>query len=605
MTSPRLVVEAGGLRMCGIFGYVGQETDTGSMVLRALKRLEYRGYDSWGVAVGVNGHLAIEKHVGKIGDAELDLPDSAIGFGHTRWATHGGVTEANAHPLRDDAGRLAVIHNGIIENFRTLKEGLVERGTTFRSETDTEVVVHLVAERLGTGATPEAVRQAVADVFLDLRGLNAVIVMDRGTGTLTAVKRISPLVLGRGAAGVFVASDVLAFAGHATDICYLDDLQVAQLSADGVTLTDARTGATLTPLWQPLPLQHGAAELGNYPHFLMKEIDEQPRVIEMIARDQADGVQELARRIRESYGTFLVGCGTASYAALTGSYLFSRIARRHVNFVVGSEFKYQEHFLTDRSLVVALSQSGETVDVIEPVLAAKERGASIAALVNVKGSTLDRIADFSLHLDAGPEQCVLSTKAYSAKVALLLLTAHVLNGSEHVGRDLLWRAVDGIQASLTPTYIDRVREVAARITCRTDMFVIGRGLSYPTALEAALKIKEVSYIHAEGFAGGELKHGVIALVEHDTPCIVYSPLDETRADILSGAMELKARGGLIIGISPEYDAVFDLYLPIADVGDAAPLVMAPPAQLLGYQLALLRGLDPDKPRNLAKSVTVK
>jgi glutamine---fructose-6-phosphate transaminase (isomerizing) len=325
----------------------------------------------------------------------------------------------------------------------------------------------------------------------------------------------------------------------------------------------------------------------------------------MVARDQIAEVRELARMIQESYGTFLVGCGTASYAALTGNYLFSRIARRHVNFVVGSEFKYQEHFLTDRSLVVAMSQSGETVDVIEPVLAAKERGAKIAALVNVKGSTLDRIADFSVHLNAGPEQCVLSTKAYTAKVAVLLLTAHVLNGSEHVGRDLLWRAVDGVSAALTPAFTDRVHDVARRINGASNMFVIGRGLSYPTALEAALKIKEVSYIHAEGFAGGELKHGVIALIEEDTPCVVYSPLDETRDDVISGAMELKARGGLIIGISPEPEAVFDIHLPISDVGDAAPLVMAPPAQMLGYQMALLRGLDPDKPRNLAKSVTVK
>ncbi|HUG16494.1 MAG TPA: glutamine--fructose-6-phosphate transaminase (isomerizing) [Thermomicrobiales bacterium] len=591
--------------MCGIFGYVGCETDTGEMVLHALKRLEYRGYDSWGVAVGINGRITIEKNVGKIGDARVDLPASRIGFGHTRWATHGGVTVANAHPLSNSSGRLAVIHNGIIENFRQLKESLVASGTEFVSETDTEVVAHLASQRLGGGTAPDQVRDAVASVFLDLRGLNAIIVMDQRTSTLTAVKNISPLAIGRGPRGVFVASDVLAFAGHADEVCYIDDFQVAQLSGTGVRLTDARSGDVAAANWQPIVLNEGVTELGTYPHFLLKEIHEQPAVIESIARDQIDGVRELAARIREAYGTFFLGCGTASYAALTGNYLFSRIAQRHVNFVVGSEFNYQEHFLTDRSLVVALSQSGETVDVIEPVLSAQKRGASVAALVNVRGSTLDRVADFSLHLNAGPEQCVLSTKAYTAKVALLLLTAHVLNGSEHVGRDLLWRAVDGMQLSLTPTFNDRVREVAARVMDRSNMFVIGRGLSYPTALEAALKIKEVSYIHAEGFAGGELKHGVIALVETGTPCIVYSPLDETRSDILSGAMELKARGGLIIGISPENEEVFDIHLPIANVGDASPLVMAPPAQLLGYQLAVMLGHDPDKPRNLAKSVTVK
>jgi glucosamine--fructose-6-phosphate aminotransferase (isomerizing) len=419
------------------------------------------------------------------------------------------------------------------------------------------------------------------------------------------VKRISPLVLGHNVGGSFIASDALALAAHVEDVCYLEDDQIAQLSEQGVTLHSAVTGEAQPLRWEQIAIDASAAELDGFPHFMLKEMHEQPAVIERIAREEVASVRELAGLIRESFGTFLVGCGTASYAALTGNYLFSRIARRHVNFVVGSEFMYQEHFLTDRSLVVALSQSGETADVIEPVLAAKERGAKIAALVNVRGSTLDRIADFSLHLNAGPEQCVLSTKAYSAKVAILVLAAHILNGSEHVGRDLLWRAVDGVRSALTPPAIDRVREVAARINNRQNMFVIGRGLSYPTALEAALKIKEVSYIHAEGFAGGELKHGVIALIETGTPCLVYSPLDETRADILSGAMELKSRGGLIVGVSPEPDAVFDIHLPISDVGDAAPLVMAPPAQMLGYQLALLRGLDPDKPRNLAKSVTVK
>jgi glucosamine--fructose-6-phosphate aminotransferase (isomerizing) len=591
--------------MCGIFGYVGVETDTGGMVLDALRRLEYRGYDSWGVAVGVNGHIAVQKQTGKIGGAVSDLPESAIGFGHTRWATHGGVTWANAHPMTDASGRLAVIHNGIIENFRSIKADLLAKGYSFRSETDTEVIVHLVADLIGEATSAEATRQAVSRAFLQLRGLNAVIVLDRATNTLNAVKHVSPLVVGRNGSGVFVASDALALAERAHEVCYLEDFQLAQLSRTGIALHDARSGQPLSPRWEPLDIDLSAADLGGYPHFLMKEIFEQPRVIERTARENLEPIRQLAALIRESYGTFLVGCGTASYAALSGTYLFSRIARHHVNFVVGSEFKYQEHFLTDRSLVVALSQSGETVDVIEPVLAAKERGARIAALVNVKGSTLDRIADFSVHLGAGPEQSVLSTKAYSAKLSVLLLAAHMLNGSEHVGRDLLWRAIDGVRGTLAPSFTDKVRDIASHIVDRPSMFVIGRGLSYPTALEAALKIKEVSYIHAEGFDGGELKHGVIALIEPGTPCVVYSPLDETRADILSGAMELKARGGFIIGISPEPEAVFDEHLNIADAGDASPLVMAPPAQMLGYQLALIMGHDPDKPRNLAKSVTVK
>jgi glucosamine--fructose-6-phosphate aminotransferase (isomerizing) len=301
----------------------------------------------------------------------------------------------------------------------------------------------------------------------------------------------------------------------------------------------------------------------------------------------------------------MLGCGTASYAALTGSYLFSRIAARHVNFAPGSEFKYYEHFLAPESLVIAFSQSGETADIIEAMLAARSRGSKLAGVLNAPRSTLGRMVDLRVDLLAGPEQCVLSTKAYAAKVAVLLMTAHALRGTLELGQELVLRAAAGLHEMLAPNWIGRVREIAEQIHKAEHLFVIGRGLSYPTALEAALKIKEVSYVHAEGFAAGELKHGVIALVQDGTPCVVYAPNDETRADIISGAMELKSRGGHIIGIGPECDPVFDAWLPTPDVGEAAPLVQALPAQMLGYHAALLRGNDPDKPRNLAKSVTVK
>jgi glucosamine--fructose-6-phosphate aminotransferase (isomerizing) len=290
---------------------------------------------------------------------------------------------------------------------------------------------------------------------------------------------------------------------------------------------------------------------------------------------------------------------------LTGSYLFSRVAARHVNFAPGSEFKYSEHFLTPESLVIAFSQSGETADIIEAMLAARKRGSTLAAVVNAPRSTLGRMVDRRVDLLAGPEQCVLSTKAYTAKVAVLLMTAHALDGNLSHGQQLVLDAAKGLRSMLEPAWTDRVRDVAEHIQGAEHLFVIGRGLSYPTALEAALKIKEVSYIHAEGFAAGELKHGVIALVQDGTPCVIYAPNDETRADVISSAMELKARGGHIIGIGPECDAVFDAWLPTPHVGDAAPLVQALPAQMLGYHAAMLRGNDPDKPRNLAKSVTVK
>ncbi|HEV2108486.1 MAG TPA: glutamine--fructose-6-phosphate transaminase (isomerizing) [Thermomicrobiales bacterium] len=590
--------------MCGIFGYVGERADVGSMVMQALTTLEYRGYDSWGVAVAGRDGIEVEKHVGKIGGCSVDFADTTVGFGHTRWATHGGVTDANAHPHLGPSGRVAVIHNGIVENFRQLKSELVARGHEFDSETDSEVIAHLVDAELVDHPDGGLVN-AVASVFPRLDGLNAVIAFERDRRELVAAKNTSPLVIGANGRGATIASDTLALADHADRVLYLEDHHLAHLSLDGFSLYDRHTMRQLPPEFSPLTLSVQSRGLNGHPHFMAKEMAEQPDVLDRLVERSEEPIRELATSIGDAYGTFLVGCGTASYAALTGSYLFSRIAARHVNFVVGSEFRYHEHFLTPESLVLALSQSGETADVIDAMLAARRRGARLGALVNAEHSTLDRMVDCRVHLGAGPEQCVLSTKAYTAKVAVLLLAAHALAGSYEQGANLVRQAADGLRRLLSPEWTGQVREVAARIATAPNLFVIGRGLAYPTALEAALKIKEVSYMHAEGFAGGELKHGVIALVQPGTPCIVYAPNDETRNDILSGAMELRSRGGLMIGIGPEPDPVFDIHLATPDVGDAAPLVNALPAQMLGYHIALLRGNDPDKPRNLAKSVTVK
>jgi len=605
--------------MCGIFGFVAPKPLPATLVVDALRTLEYRGYDSWGIAYASQrdrmSTLIVDKHAGRIPAATAAYGATTIALGHTRWATHGGVTDENAHPHLDCSGTLAIVHNGIIENYRVLREALERRGHRFRSDTDSEVFAHLLEEILAASHTVEPngtdpadghrLVQAVRQAFAQVRGLNAFIVLHLPSQQLVAVKSTSPLVIGIGRDGVFVSSDAVALVGHAQRVHYVSDEEIVLLRQDGPLFFDRCTGAQTEPRWEHLTLRPADTSLGGYPHYLIKEIHEQPRVIERIVRNRLDGARQLAELIRQSYGTFLVGCGTAGYAALCGSYLFSRIARRHVNAVIASEFKYQEHFLTDRSLVIALTQSGETVDVIEAVQAAKRRGARVAALVNVTGSTVDRLADFTVPLSAGPEQSVLSTKAYTAKLAVLLLAAHILNGSEHVGIDVLWRAVDGMERALAPQTLDRIRAVADRLVDAEHCYVIGRGLSYPTALEAALKIKEVTYIHAEGFAGGELKHGVIALIEDGSPCIVVSPLDETRADILSGAMEVRSRGAWVVGISPEPDEAFHVHIPIADVGDASPLVAIVPAQLLAYELAIRRGLDPDKPRNLAKSVTVK
>ncbi len=592
--------------MCGIFGYVGRETDAAGIVLRGLKKLEYRGYDSWGIAVGDGGRVVIEKSVGKIGDAVPDLPLSGIGLGHTRWATHGGITAANAHPHVDCTGRLALIHNGIVSNYRALRESLTRSGHRFRSDTDTEVVVHLVEEYLrDTAESAEPLVAATMAAFRRLDGLNAIAVLDVRAGTLAAAKSGSPLVLGWTDDAQLVASDFSALLEHTRRVTFVADGQAALLTSDRCRVFDVATERERAPDVTEVEWEATATELGGHPDYLSKEIHEQPAVLRHVARASRDAAQRLARMIEESADVFVIGCGTAGYAALAAQYLMARVAHRRVTVATASEFPYLQHFVHDGALVVALSQSGETIDVIDAARIARERGGRVAALVNVEGSTLWRMADLTVPLGAGPERCVLATKSFMAKLAILLLTAYELAGDLDRGVDLVRRAADEIDALLADDRRDVIHRVADRIFRHEHLFVIGRGVSYPLALEAALKVKEVSYLHAEGFAGGELKHGVIALIEPGTPCLVLAPRDETYEDVLAATMQVKARGATVIGVSPTAHEAFDLHVAVADLGPASALVNAPPAQLLGYHLALLRGHDPDKPRNLAKSVTVK
>jgi glucosamine--fructose-6-phosphate aminotransferase (isomerizing) len=592
--------------MCGIFGYVGQQEDAAGIVLRGLKELEYRGYDSWGIAVAHEGGAALERHVGKIGDAVTDLPPSPIGLGHTRWATHGGVTEPNAHPHADCTGRLALIHNGIVSNYRELRDALYRSDHRFRSETDTEVVAHLLEDCLAaTPAGPDQLVNAVMSAFRQLQGLNAIAVLDVSTGQLAAAKNGSPLVLGWGPDGNLLASDFSALLAHTRRVTFVEDRQAALVGRDGIRLFDVDTGQEIAPAVSEVAWEAAATELSGYPDFMTKEIHEQPAVLERIGAGWDGHVRQLAGMLRDARDVFVVGCGTASHAALAAQYLLARIAGRRLTVASGSEFSYLGDFVTPGSLVMAFSQSGETIDVIDSVRAARARGARIAALVNVEGSTLWRLADYALPLGAGPERCVLATKSFTAKVAIVLMTAYELAGQLGEGARLVRAAGDEIERLLADDRRDLIRQIANQIYQREHLFVIGRGPSYPLALEAALKVKEVSYVHAEGFAGGELKHGVIALIEPGTPCLVLAPSDETYVDVISGAMQLKARGAMIIGVSPEPHEGFDAHIRVADLGPAAAIVNAAPAQVLGYYLALLRGHDPDKPRNLAKSVTVK
>lgn len=589
--------------MCGIFGYVGTKDKAADLVLSGLKTLEYRGYDSWGIAVKKDETIAVEKHVGKIGDAHVDLPKSTLGIGHTRWATHGGVTVANAHPHRDCTGHIALLHNGIIENYVPLKNELLKKGHEFISETDTEVAPHLIEQLLSDN--PEMTfSEAVLQAFNQFTGLNAVVVLNTKTNEIVAAKTGSPLVVGEGADGYYIASDASGIIPHTKKLLFLKDFEMVTLG-ETLTLRSLKNGTSITPVFETVDWDVLDVNLGKHPHFMIKEITEQPKVIRLIAKEYQDQIEDLSRIIHSARGTFLIGAGTAYHACLAGVYLFSKVAKLHINTAFASEFNYLEDFLTPESLVIAVSQSGETIDIVEPLSRAKERKSKIAAIVNVLGSTIYRMADYKLLLGAGPEKAVASTKAYIAKLAVMLMLSYAMKKKTQDASKLLISAANDIEDMLQGKRLTTIKNLAKKLQHTQHMYTVGRGVSFASALEAALKIKEVSYLHTEGLAGGELKHGTIALIEKGTPCMVFAPHDETYDAMISNAMEIRARGGFIIGISPINSDVFDEWIEVRDSGDGSYISQTVPAQLLAYYLAVVRKLDPDKPRNLAKSVTVK
>ncbi|MEK7610898.1 MAG: glutamine--fructose-6-phosphate transaminase (isomerizing) [Patescibacteria group bacterium] len=587
--------------MCGIFGYIGNRKQAGPLVLAGLKTLEYRGYDSWGIAWLDNGSIKVIKKVGKIGLAAPKFPPSFLALGQTRWATHGGVTVANAHPHFDCHRRVAIVHNGIVENYQEITKSF-KKTHLIRSQTDTEIISHLIEEEL---VIRNNFTVAVRAAFLRLKGLNAVVALDKDNRQLVAVKNGSPLAVGLGKEENYLASDALGIAEHTKKIIYLGDNELAEISGKRVSLYDVKTGKPKKIKISKIDWQQKDEGLGKYPHYLIKEVYDQPRVLARINKEAGGDISYLSRLIARSFGTYLIGCGSAAYAALTGTYFFSEIAKKHVNFSIGSEFTFQEHFITPKSLIIALSQSGETADILEAVKKAKARGGKIGALVNVPGSSLFRLADYKILIGAGQEHAVLSTKAFTGQIALLLLTAYSLAGQAESGRKVLARAVRSLKIVLNNHTQRRVKKLAVMLKNKDHVYVIGRGVSYPAALEGALKIKEDSYIHAEGFAAGELKHGVIALIESGTPCFVIAPPDETFPAALAGAMEMKARGGIIIGLAARNNEIFDYFIEVPDCGQASIIPNVAVFQTLSYYLAVLRGADPDKPRNLAKSVTVK
>lgn len=588
--------------MCGIFAYSGNKNNAGDIILEGLKSLEYRGYDSWGVAVKEkSGKLFIEKHVGKIGNATLPPLSSSIGLGHTRWATHGGVTKENAHPHTDCKKNIVVVHNGIVENFDEFKKQLVKKGHKFLSDTDTEVIAHLIEEEL---KSTKDFQNSILDVFQKLAGLNAIIVFQPSTNQFAAIKNGSPLVFGvnEEKQEYFLASDSYSILSHTERVYFLEDNELLLVGQKQFKLLDLQ-GKEKNIAFTNLPFIKDDLALGIYKDYMSKEIHEQPKVLQQLIDNDEKSIKAFAKHIEKAYGTYFIGCGTASYAALAGTYLFAKIADRHVNVAVGSEFSWLVDFLKKASLVVAFSQSGETVDIISSARRAREKGAKIASVTNVLGSTLYRMSDYKLLIGAGPEKAVCSTKSFTAKIAILLLLAHCLDGGYDKGKKKVEKAIAEVKKVFKEEA--KIKVLSQKLKNSQHVYILGRGLSYPTALESTLKIKEVSYIHAEGFAGGELKHGVIALIEKGTPVIVYNPEDETYQDTLSSAYEVKARGAYVIGISSKPHDIYDEFIKVGDCEEATIIPNVVIAQLLGYYLAIAKNLDPDKPRNLAKSVTVK
>lgn len=602
--------------MCGIFGYIGKQKTAPKIVLEGLKTLEYRGYDSWGVAVvptqiGSTHTIVVKKKTGKIGNASVfDLPQGSLAFGHTRWATHGGVTDVNAHPHLDCTGTIAVIHNGIVENYEKLRARLIKKGHTFISQTDTEVIAHLVEEYLREKArTPQnaepAFSKAVQQAFNDLEGLNAIILINTTSHEMVAARNGSPLVVGFGDQENFLSSDPAALLPHTKQVHYLEDDEMAIVRDNSIHIFNARTGVRVRPRKQMLTWTAKQAEKGHYPYFMLKEIHEQVGLVSEIASELPEQSILIAKELSRAPRVYMIGAGTSAHAARTASYLFSLVSKKLINYGVASEFDHRVSIIPEKSVLVALSQSGETMDVLEIVKKAKLRNIRIFSLVNVVGSTLWRMSDMQLAIGAGPEKAVASTKAFIAKVAHLLLMAYAMANKIKEGQRALIKAAKAAKEVTTKAYTQRIINLVNKLKGVQHMYIIGHGLSYCAALESALKIKEISYIHAEGIPAGELKHGTLALVTKGTVCMVFAPHDEHYQTTMANAMEMKARGGYVIGISDTRDDVFDEFLPVSNAGIGTIIPNIIVGQLLAYYLTIDRGYDPDMPRNLAKSVTVK
>ena len=611
--------------MCGIVGYIGPG-DCREILLTGLARLEYRGYDSAGIAL-LDGELTVAKCAGRVRDLaarSAQLPAAGVGIGHTRWATHGGPSDANAHPHMGLHGRIALVHNGIIENYAVLKKSLESKGRTFRSQTDSEVLVQLI-EEIGE-SHPELPFDAVLRLALQqVTGTYGLAILNAAEPDRIYVARMgSPLVVGVGAGEMFVASDAAPIVAHTSKVVYLDDGEVATIGRNGVEVRSI-DDVPLTKDVHELALSLDAIEKAGFPHFMLKEIHEQPRAIadclrgRLVAADrtiQLGGLAAVMDRLVAAPRLTIAACGTSWHSGLVGEYLFEHLARLPVEVEYASEFRYREPLIDDRDVLLAISQSGETADTIAALREAKRRGALTLGICNVVGSTLSRETDAGVFTHAGPEIGVASTKAFTAQVVVLTLMAIEL-GRRRGALDPARAAALIDELALIPAKIETILEqepaikaLADRFTYAPNFLYLGRSFNFPVALEGALKLKEISYIHAEGYPAAEMKHGPIALIDRLMPVVVIAATEHTSDKMISNIEEVKARNGRVIAITNpgqhEVKRLAEFVLEIPATDDAlSPLLAVIPLQLLAYHIAVNRGCDVDQPRNLAKSVTVE
>jgi glucosamine--fructose-6-phosphate aminotransferase (isomerizing) len=610
--------------MCGIVAYIGPKVAR-PILLEGLKRLEYRGYDSAGIAVIENGKMSVERKVGRVGNLEEALEgkkgfDGTLGLCHTRWATHGGVTDFNAHPHKDDRHGIALVHNGIIENYAALKQYLTDKGHRFTSQTDTEVLAMLIGE-LYEGDLERAVQAALREVT----GAYAIaVICEKEPDTLVVARKGSPLMVGIGSNNEFVvASDGAAIIAHTSRVFMLDDYNVVKITRSGFTTTDIHN-TPISPKIQQLEIDLEAIELGGFEHFMLKEIFEQPKAIRAAISGRLDlrdgkvvlgGLTNFAKELTKAKRVILTAQGTALHAAMIGRYMLEDLAKIPAQTEYASEFRYRNPVIEENTVVVAVSQSGETADTLAALHEARERGALALGVVNVVGSSIARDTDAGVYLRVGPEIGVASTKAFIGQVAALTLVTLYLARKRYMSPDQcldLMKEMDAI-----PGKIERILEQAPRIKRITEKYIerenwlfLGRGYNYPTALEGALKLKEISYIHAEGMPAAEMKHGPIALINEGMPAVFIANRGRQYEKVMSNIEEVRSRGGHVIAVATEGDTEIAkhaqdvMYIP--DVAEPlSPMLAVVPLQLMAYYAAVARGHDVDKPRNLAKSVTVE